>query len=143
MSESMSEPAARPGPPAPRIDADSRVWWDGLRVHRVVLQQCDHCGRRRFPPMPSCPFDGTVGHTEVASDANGKVYSWVTVHRPLTPAMADQVPYTVATVDLPDGPRVLGRLDGEPGDGVPVTPVFIDHDDWTELRFQVRNEVTA
>jgi uncharacterized OB-fold protein len=122
---------------APRIDDDSQSWWEGLREHRVVLQECDDCGRRRFPPMPSCPFDGTVGHTEVEVDARGRVYSWVTVHRALTAAQADQVPYTVAVIELDGGPRLLGRLDGQPGDGVPVAPVFVDHDWWTELRFEV------
>jgi len=80
---------------------------------------------------------GTVGHADVETDARGKVYSWVTVHKALTPAQADQVPYTIAVVELDDGLRLLGRLVGVPSDGVPVAPIFVDHDDWTELRFEV------
>ena len=120
---------------APRVDVDSRAWWDGLRERRLVVARCEACGRHRFPPMPSCPFCGLPGGDDVELDGSGRVYSWVVVHRALTPAQ-EGVPYTVATVEL-DGVRMLGRLEGEPGDGAPVAPVFVDHDGWTELRFRV------
>ena len=52
--------------------------------------------------------------------------------------MADDVPYAVATVDLDAGVRMLGRV--EPPEaaaiGVRVTALFVEHADWTELRFQ-------
>ena len=52
--------------------------------------------------------------------------------------MAGDVPYAVATVDLDGGARMLGRI--EPPDaariGARVSPVFVDHGDWTELRFR-------
>jgi uncharacterized OB-fold protein len=119
---------------APRSDVDSEPFWAGLRERRILLQRCEADGRLRFPPMPSCPHCGTPGgeHVEVAGDA--RVYSWVVVHRALTPAQEGEVPYTIATVEL-DGVRMVGRLDGEPGDGVAVSPVFVDHADWTELRW--------
>lgn len=121
---------------APRVDVDSASFWEALREHRIVLGACDACGRHRFPPMPSCPHCGTPGGSEVEVAGRGHVYSWVVVHRALTPAQADQVPYTIATVELPDGVRMLGRLDGEPAAGAPVEPHFVDHEDWTELRFR-------
>jgi uncharacterized OB-fold protein len=121
----------------PRVDDDARSFWAGMREHRIVLQQCEACGRRRFPPMPSCPFCGGPGGTDTEVDGHGKVYSWVVVHRALTPAQEGEVPYTVATVELPDGVRMVGRLIGEGAPDAPVAPVFVDHDDWTELRFEV------
>jgi uncharacterized OB-fold protein len=123
---------------APRSDVDSAPFWAGLGVHRIVLQRCEADGRLRFPPMPSCPHCGTPGGTEVEVSGDARIYSWVAVHRALTPAQESQVPYTIATVELPEGVRMVGRLDGEPGDGVAVSPVFVDHDDWTELRFEVQ-----
>jgi uncharacterized OB-fold protein len=65
------------------------------------------------------------------------VYSWVGVHRALTPAFQDDVPYTIATVDLVEGARAFARLVGpeptEPGGEVVAT--YVDHAEWTELRF--------
>ena len=102
---------------APRTDVDSAPFWAALREHRIVLQRCAEDGKLRFPPMPSCPHCGTPGGDEVEVAGEAQVYSWVTVHRPLTPAMADEVPYTIATVELPEGIRMVGRLEGEPADG--------------------------
>ena len=81
------------------------------------------------------PWCATPGGTDVESNGHGVVYSWVTVHRQLT--VPRDVPYTVATVQLDDGPRMLGRLDGQAAADARVEPAFVDHDDWTELRFRV------
>lgn len=58
------------------------------------------------------------------ASGRGRVYSWVTIHRALDPAFAEDVPYTVLSVDLDEGPRMFGRLcgDAEPhaGDAVQV-----------------------
>ncbi len=121
---------------APRTDVDSAPFWAALREHRIVLQRCEADGRLRFPPMPSCPHCGTPGGSEVEVTGDARVYSWVAVHRALTPAQETQVPYTIATVELSEGVRMVGRLEGEPGDGVAVTPAFVDHDDWTELQWR-------
>ena len=66
------------------------------------------------------------------------MYSWVGVRRALTPALEAEVPYTIAAVDLAEGARVFGRLEGpEPtSPGAAVTATFVDHDEWTELRFR-------
>lgn len=127
-----------PTPPVPTPDPDSAPYWEALREHRLVVQACTACGARRFPPGPSCPWCGELGADLVASEGTGTVYSWVTVHRALDPAFADDLPYTLAAVDLDDGPRIVGRLDRDtpPTIGAPVTPAFHDHEAWTELRFR-------
>jgi uncharacterized OB-fold protein len=88
--------------------------------------------------MPACPYCGTFGGVEVAVAGTGRVYSFVRVHRALTAAFADEVPYSVATVDLDGGGRVFARI--VPPDaaavGLEVRPVFVDHAGWTELRFR-------
>jgi len=43
---------------APAIDRDSAPWWDGLRAHRVVVQECRVCTRRWLPRTPACPYCG-------------------------------------------------------------------------------------
>ncbi|MDA8044499.1 MAG: OB-fold domain-containing protein [Actinomycetota bacterium] len=124
-------------PPAPDRDTESGPFWQGLAQHRLLLQECPACRRRRFPRMPTCPYCGTDGGEEVEPPGTGTVYSWVRVERALTPAAADQVPYCVATVDLDGGGRIHGRLEPPAAAriGMAVTPVYVDHDDWTELRF--------
>ena len=124
---------------APEPDLESAEWWDGLRSHRVVLQRCDRCGRARFPPGPTCPWCGSWACATVEATGRGAVYSFVTAHQPVSPGYDGELPYTVATVELEEGPRVLGRLEPAVGAtiGAPVQAVFVDHDGWTELRFEV------
>jgi uncharacterized protein len=75
----------------------------------------------------------------IESSGLGTVYSFVTVHAAVSPAAAALLPYTVATVDLDDGPRMVGRVEptGGAGIGDRVRPRFVDHSEWTELCFEV------
>ncbi len=126
----------RPEPSPPVPDADSRFYWEGLAGERLLIQACARCGRRRFPPMPSCPYCAATGSVIGEAEA-GTVYSWITVRRAFQAAFEAEVPYTIATVDLDSGGRVVGRL--EPGDaaspGLRVRSRFVHHEGWTELRF--------
>lgn len=72
----------------------------------------------------------------------GRVYSWVGVQRALTPAFEADVPYTIATVELEEGARAFGRLEGsEPrAPGGAVVATFVDRPEWTELRFIARED---
>ena len=134
----MTAPAAgaAPEPAAPVIDAGSRFYWDGLARGELTVQECTACGRRRFPPMPCCPYCAATG-TVIRPAAAGTVYSWITVRRAFQPAFTADVPYTIATVDLDGGGRIAARL--EPGEaaspGLRVRPHFVTHSGWTEARF--------
>lgn len=131
----------RGGAPGPDVDDESGPLWAALCDHRVVVQQCAACRRRRVERMPACPWCGGERTAEVEVDGTGTVYSWVRVHRALGPLTADdELPYTVVTVDLDGGGRLFGRL--EPAEaaavGLAVAPRYVDHPGWTELRFAPR-----
>ena len=121
--------------PRPQADTDSEAFWQGLRDHRLELQACLACARRRFPVTPACPF---CGHSEARwerSSEMGEVYSFVVVRRAFDPAFEHDVPYVIATVDLDGGGRIVGRGDSATQIGCRVKAEFVDHEDWTELRF--------
>jgi uncharacterized OB-fold protein len=128
--------------PVPQTDLESAAWWEGLRAHRVVLQQCRDCGRPRFPPMPSCPWCASTASDVVESTGRGIVYSFVTAHVAISPGYAGSLPYSVATVELAEGPRLLGRVEPPAplAIGDPVVPRFLDHPTWTELYFAPQAE---
>jgi uncharacterized OB-fold protein len=128
----------------PVADEESRFYWDGLLEHRVLVQRCASCGKHRFPAMPACPHCGVPGGEVVElsglTTGGATVYSWIVVHRAFNPAFANDVPYTVATVELAPGCRTVARVEGPPGAvgaGTALVPAFVDHDGWTELRFTV------
>jgi uncharacterized OB-fold protein len=129
----MMEIDTRPGPVP---DEDSRPYWDALRGHRILLHTCTRCDEVRCPPMPACPNCGGTDAIASYAGGTGVVYSWIEVHRAVGTIRPDEVPCTIATVELDEGPRLVARLnEPRPAIGRPVTARFVDHDTWTELAF--------
>jgi uncharacterized protein len=121
----------------PEVDATNAFYWEGLRHNRLLIQRCSACARRRFPPMPSCPYcAATDAVVEQASDG-ASLYSWIVVHRPFDPSFADQVPYTLGTVDLDGGGRLVARIVNAPtlAAGMELSLHIHQHDDWAEPQF--------
>jgi len=94
----------------PVTDPDSRPYWEYLKNKELRLQKCQVCGRLRFPPGPGCPYCGAPGGEWTPLSGRGTVYSWIVVHHPVDPRLKEDVPYTVALVELEEGPRVVARI---------------------------------
>lgn len=123
---------------APAIDADSAMWWEGVQRRVLLLQRCSACGRRRCPPLPSCPYCGSGDCSVSESAGRGSIYSWTTVHRSLSPQFAGDEPYTVLAVQLEEGPRLFGRLlSGKAEPGAPVQACFYEVADLTLVGFKI------
>jgi uncharacterized OB-fold protein len=137
VGDGVTDPGQEAGS-APQPDLESAAWWEGLRAHRVTLQHCQNCDRTRFPPMPTCPWCASAAFDVVESTGQGIVYSFVTAHVAVSPGYRGPLPYSVATVELTEGPRLLGRV--EPSAplavGDRVVARFADHVTWTELYFE-------
>jgi uncharacterized OB-fold protein len=88
--------------------------------------------------MPSCPWCAATAFDVVESTGRGIVYSFVTAHVALSPGYTGSVPYSVATVELEEGPRLLGRVEPPAplAIGDRVVSRFVDHATWTELYFE-------
>jgi uncharacterized OB-fold protein len=94
----------------PDITPDSAEWWKALDEGRLLALRCGSCGRTTFPPVPTCSGCGSADVGLVEVGGTGTVYSWVRIHRALDPSFTEDVPYTIVTVDLTEGPRMFGRL---------------------------------
>lgn len=126
---------------SPQPTPDSQPFWDGLRAHELRMPFCTACERHFFPPMPGCPFcsaDADRVEQRVVS-GEGTIYSWIVAHLAFDPAFADDVPYTIVTVDLDEGPRINGRLRGVDFDsiqaGTQVQAEYEDQPTFTMLYF--------
>jgi uncharacterized OB-fold protein len=69
----------------------------------------------------------------VECSGQGTLHSWTVAHQAFDPSVAGQTPYVLATVDLAEGVRMLGRLhDADAGAlaiGIPLRIVFERVDD--------------
>jgi uncharacterized OB-fold protein len=128
--------------PLPRPDDVDGPYWEALRSHSLQVQECMTCGARQWYPREFCSSCNGIAlkWTEIAND--GVVYSFTTQHQKTGSKFDDDIPYTVALVELRDAPdvRVLGVLidsDAEPHVGMRVVGQFEDvTEEVTLLRFR-------
>jgi uncharacterized OB-fold protein len=92
------------------------------------LQRCAACHKVRHYPQLVCTACYSVTCDWIEASGKGAVHSWTVAHHAFHPAFKDDLPYTLVTVDLAEGPRALGRLDPAAQDrlriGLPVTVSF-------------------
>jgi len=93
---------------------------EALERGDLVFQRCGACGNAWLPPRDACPrcLAGDAWAWEVAS-GRASLVSWVVYHRAYHPSVEDRVPYTVALVELEEGPRLVADLPSQDVEGAP------------------------
>lgn len=123
------------GMPLPIADLDTQPFWDGCREGRFLVPRCRSCGELRWPPGPMCPACQAQETEWLPASGQGKIYSWVVVTHPVAEVLVDQVPYVVGLIELAEGVRVVGNVEGcDPATVVPDMPVEIFFEDVGGLR---------
>jgi uncharacterized OB-fold protein len=134
-----------PAIPLPEPTLESAPYWDALREHRLVFQQCGQCNHVRHYPRPVCPQCFSMDVTWKAATGNGTVHSWTVCHHAFHPGFKRQLPYIVLTVDMEEGVRMVGQVDNIPESalclGLPVQVTYADvNDNITLPVFQARTQ---
>jgi len=126
-----------PQKPIPVADQASAPWFEAAKQHRLLLQRCDDCDAYRFPAWPRCDNCWSINWHWATASGKGTVYSWARMHQVYMPGFADDVPYTLAIVELDEGPRMNTNLvDTDPATlkaGLRVGVVFDDITDQIAL----------
>ena len=127
--------------PQPKPSPESAPFWEGARAHKLLLPRCNACGRFWFPPSRRCVHCLSSDFGWIESEGQGRIYSFVVFHRVYHPAFESDVPYTVAIVELDEGPRLLANIVGTSPDDVRcdmrVRVVFEDRGDVTIPQFRI------
>lgn len=115
--------------PTPAVDRDSVVWWRKLARHQLVVDECDACGRLRWPTRDLCPRCGSRERSDRHTGHTGTVASWIVNHHEFGPWL--EVPYVVLLVRLDDQDDLLlpGSFDGDSAElriGLPVELACLD-----------------
>lgn len=114
--------------PLPVPDSETRVYWEGLKNEKLLLQKCRNCGNYRFYPRLVCPECMSDSYDWVDTKGEGKVYSYTIVHR-AGGAFKEDVPYVVAIVELNEGVRMMSNIIGIEPDKVTIgLPVRVSFD---------------
>lgn len=110
--------------PYPVPDRDTAPFWEGAAAGRLRIQRCTDCGRHVFYPRAVCPHCTGDALEWVTASGRGVVHSFTTVHR-TAEEFREEVPFTVALIDLQEGVRMMARLDhARPVVGMAVEVTF-------------------
>ena len=106
--------------PLPRIDEESRGWWEALARHELYFQRCRDCGTKRVYPRAVCPVCLSSATEWVRASGRGTVYSFTVTHQNQAPGFREELPYVLAIVELDEGVRMMTNVVGCAPDAVRV-----------------------
>ena len=116
------------GKPMPQPDGVSAPYWRAAAEGRLLIQQCPKCGNRQFYPRALCTACGADPEW-LECTGRGTVHTYTVVRQYGAKPFRDELPYTIAMVELDEGPMMLGAVtDCDPDDvriGMPVEVYFV------------------
>jgi uncharacterized OB-fold protein len=120
----------KPQPALPRIDEESRGWFEGLARHELWLQRCGSCRTIRFYPRAVCTVCLSSEVVWERASGRGTVYTFTVTHQNQAPGFRERQPYIYGIVELAEGVRVPTNIVGCAPEsvriGMPVEVVFDD-----------------
>jgi uncharacterized protein len=88
----------------------SQPFWDAAREHRLVLRKCSACGYIDHPPYLYCTNCHADEHEWVEASGKATLAAYaINIFGVPFPFWVD-LPYVVALVDLPEGPRMISNI---------------------------------
>ena len=122
--------------PLPKpMTPEAKPYWDGLNEGKLMLPQCDDCGKAFFYPRIACPHCHSRNVGWMQASGKGKLYSFQIAHRSLNPAFKIETPYILAMVELEEGPRLLSNLIN-----IEADPEVVKCDIDVEVVFEKQND---
>ncbi len=121
--------------PLPTPTPETRHFWEGTRAGELRLQRCTACEKAYYPPRPFCPACGSRKVEVFRSSGRGFLYSYVIHQRP---APGFTPPYSIAVVELEEGPRMMTNIIG-----VPQTPEALQLDMKVKAVFAKQNDAIS
>ena len=67
--------------PLPIPNADTKIFWDGCKEHRLRFQRCHSCGHTRWPPSIICPTCYSSDTKWIVANGKGRIYTFAIFHQ--------------------------------------------------------------
>ena len=96
--------------PIPRVDEETRGYWEACRRHELVLQRCGACNTLRYYPRAVCPECLSDEVRWERMTGRGTVYTFTVTYQNQAPGFRDELPYVLAYVTLDEGPQMLTNV---------------------------------
>jgi uncharacterized OB-fold protein len=116
--------------PAPVPAPWSKPFWEAAKKHRLLLKKCSSCGHIDHPPYLYCTECSSEESEWVEASGKATLYAYAVNVYGVPFAFMEDLPYVLALVDLPEGPRMISNIVGcDPKDlrnGMGLEVVFDD-----------------
>lgn len=96
--------------PMPEVQPWSEKFWEGTKNGKLLIQTCKSCKSKIFYPRKYCPECWSKELDWIEGSGKGTVYSFTTAYSMVEPRFMDELPYTIAYVDLKEGVRLMTRI---------------------------------
>jgi uncharacterized OB-fold protein len=126
----MSAAASTPAPLLPIPDPLTQFFWDGVAHGELRIQRCQQCRHYIHYPRPICRFCRSRELRGERVSGRASLYSWTISTQAFHPFWVARAPYTIATVELAEQPRlmflsqVVGCAEAELRAGMPLEVSF-------------------
>ena len=88
----------------------SDPYWKALADGKLVYQQCCKCGNGWLPARSECPRCLSDETSWTAASGSARLVSWIVYHHAYHESVVGKLPYTVAIVELDEGPRLTTNI---------------------------------
>src|SRR6266851_2066671 len=121
--------------PVPIPDAASAFFWEGAARGELLVQMCADCESFQYPPTVVCEKCQSRDVRPARVSGRGTLYALTVMHQAFLPIFAEDLPFTIALVDLDDAPgaRMLTNI-------VDAAPDTLSAGDPLEVVFEPRGE---
>ena len=86
-----------------------RYWRLREQRYRLKGSVCKQCGYYSFPPRQICPKCKSHDYEHHYFKGAGTIYSFTTIYQ-AQETFSKMIPYTIAIVELEEGPRVTAQI---------------------------------
>lgn len=126
------KPNSKPQVRAPRVNHETKPFWDATAQGKLLVKKCNDCGENHFYPRTLCPFCFSDNTEFLECSGKGVIYSYSVTRRTAEP-------WAIAYVTLDEGPTMMTNLINcdfdKLGIGQAVQVAFVDTGEGTALPF--------
>jgi uncharacterized OB-fold protein len=118
--------------PVPRMDPESKPYWEACRRHELYIQQCNACEAHYYYPRYTCPHCQSSDIRWVRLSGKGNIYTYTVIYQHGGAGFRDHLPFVLAYVELEgtNGVKMLTNVvDCDPQTveiGMPVEVTFAE-----------------
>jgi uncharacterized protein len=118
---------------------ETAPFWEACNQEKFIIQKCQDCGKPQYHYRAMCCHCWSDNVADLPIAGTGTVWTYSVVNKNLTPAFAAWGRYAVGVVELPEGVRVVSKIDTDDLDslaiGAPVNLKFALATDGQKIPF--------